>query len=217
MTVEEARRFYDAFGSKQDKQDFYEAPALSALVAHSDLAHARSLFELGCGTGRFAAELLTRSLPPTAQYRGVDVSRTMVALASARLAPFADRATVTQTAGAPVFDLPAGSQDRFLSTYVLDLLPPEVIRQVVDEAHRVLAPGGLLCLAGITAGTTGVSKLVMGAWRRLAVLRPALVGGCRPIRVTDFVDGSRWELRHHEVVVAYGVASEVLVARAGPT
>jgi SAM-dependent methyltransferase len=212
LTIQEARRFYDAFGLKQDKQGFYEAPALKALTTHSHFEEARCVFEFGCGTGRFAVELLTHAMARTARYRGIDVSSTMVDIASARLAAFEGRATVVLSTGEATLDLPDRSQDRFLSTYVLDLLSTAQIEQILDEAHRVLVPGGLLCLAGITPGTTGFSRLVMGGWRIVASLRPSLVGGCRPVRLTECVKAPRWTLRHHEVVVAYGVASEVLIA-----
>ena len=216
LSVAEAERFYDGFGVKQDSQLFYEAPALAALVTHAKFDEPLSVFEFGCGTGRFAAELLAGHLPPTAHYRGVDVSRTMVGIAAERLAPFGERAIVARRSGDSPLDLPDASQDRFVSTYVLDLLSTQSIRQILDEAHRALVPGGLLCLTGITAGTTGLSRLVMGGWRAVAALKPSLVGGCRPINLTDWVGAPRWDLRHHEVVVAYGVASEVVVAAAAP-
>ena len=33
LTTSEAKRLYDRFGAKQDKQDFYEAPAIAFLLA----------------------------------------------------------------------------------------------------------------------------------------------------------------------------------------
>lgn len=41
---------------------------------------------------------------------------------------------------------------------------------------------------------------------------PSLVGGCRPIELTDLVTGPAWSLRHREVLVSFGVPSEVVVA-----
>lgn len=109
LTRGEARAFYDKFGSKQDSQAFYEAAALDQLVENSSFATAQSVFEFGCGTGRFAFDLLQRHVPADAVYRGVDISSTMVRLASARLAPFGERAAVTLGAGragvAPPFSL----------------------------------------------------------------------------------------------------------------
>ena len=53
-----ARAFYDRFGKKQDCQSFYEDPALDELIAHASFEDARSVFEFGCGTGKFAARIL---------------------------------------------------------------------------------------------------------------------------------------------------------------
>lgn len=63
LTRSQARRFYDHFGAKQDSQAFYEDAALDDLMRHADCAQAQSVFEFGCGTGRFAAQLLTKHLP----------------------------------------------------------------------------------------------------------------------------------------------------------
>ncbi len=215
LTPDEARAFYDRFGKKQDRQTFYEASALDALVAHSEFETARSVFEFGCGTGRFALEILERRLPAAARYLGVDLSTTMVRLASERLSPFADRASARLVSGDPVLPLPDGSIDRFVSTYVLDLLPKAAVQKVLGEARRVLRPGGLLCLAGITPGATPLSRFVMGTWQRVVAVNPAWVGGCRPTRLTEYVVPAHWVIQFRSVVVAWGVASEVLVAAAG--
>lgn len=212
LTIAQAKKFYDRFGSRQDRQDFYEAPAVAALLAHGDFAHAQSVFELGCGTGRLAQGLLRDTLPSTATYHAVDISSTMVALASEKLAAFAPRAAVTLYSGQSALPAPSQSADRFLATYVLDLLPEEEIRRVLAEAHRILGPGGLLCLAGITPGNTLASRIVMGLWSVLFGLAPSAVGGCRPIRATHNFTTAQWRVRHHRVIATLGIASEILVA-----
>ena len=105
-----------------------------------------------------------------------------------------------------------GGWDRLLSTYVLDLLSEEQLTVTLAETHRVLRPGGLLCLAGLTHGTTPGSRLVMGGWDLLHRLTPRLVGGCRPIVLSKSLQPSEWKVRHHQVIVRWGIASEVLVA-----
>ena len=119
----EAKEFYDRFGSRQDQQGFYEDAALDRLIRFGDFASSRRVFELGCGTGRLSHRLLSRELPDEASYVGVDVSSTMIALARERLAPFDARVELIQTEGSMSFDFPDASFDRFVSTYVLDLLP----------------------------------------------------------------------------------------------
>lgn len=212
LTTAKAKRFYDRFGAKQDQQDFYEAPAIEFLLAHGDFARARNVFELGCGTGRLAQELFSNDLPPTARYHGIDISTTMVTLTEEKLAAFSPRATVTLESGDAALPCPAQSVDRFLATYVFDLLPPREIRRLLTEAHRILQPGGLLCLASITPGTTFMSRIVMGIWSGLSRFAPALLGGCRPIRLSDYLDSVQWQTKKHEVVVAWGIASEVVIA-----
>jgi SAM-dependent methyltransferase len=209
----EARRVYDRIGSRQDTQGFYENPALDLLVAHADFAAAGSVFEFGCGTGRFAARLLGELLPQDARWRGVDLSPEMVRLARERLAPFGERAQVVQTAGEPATGEPDASYDRFVSNYVLDLLSEDDIRAVLAEAARILRPGGLLCLVGLTTGCTPASRVVARLWSAVHRLSPALVGGCRPLDLTPLLPEDTWSVQTHRRLSAFGVPSEVLVAR----
>jgi ubiquinone/menaquinone biosynthesis C-methylase UbiE len=94
MLFVRARRFYNRIGRWQDTQRFYKDAATARLTRAANFAEARSVFELGCGTGRFAAGLLSGELPDDARYFGVDVSPQMVRLARGRLAASTARAEV---------------------------------------------------------------------------------------------------------------------------
>jgi ubiquinone/menaquinone biosynthesis C-methylase UbiE len=212
LTHEEAKAFYDKFGHKQDQQGFYEEPALEVLIARASLGDARSVVEFGCGTGRLALELLQHNLPEDARYLGTDISSTMVNIASDRLTPFASRAKVLQTQGEPKLPMPATSADRVVSAYVFDLLSDAEREELLAEVRRVLKVDGLLCLCGITQGTTLVSRAVMSGWNWIYARSPRLVGGCRPTRAAKLLQAVGWQIRHHQVVVAWGVASEVVIA-----
>jgi len=213
LNTEEAKRFYDRFGSRQDSQGYYEDAALTALIEHADFGSATSVFEFGCGTGRFAERLLENHLPPNARYAGVDVSTTMVDLASKRLARFGDRAQVAASTGAVVFGAPDASVDRVVVTYVLDLLSLDDIRQFFTEARRILVPGGRLCSVGLTVGAGGLSHIISSIWGAVHRLSPAVVGGCRPLEVVRLLPGEEWHVLHHEGVVAWSVPSEVLIVQ----
>lgn len=213
LAPEKVRDFYDRFGSKQDAQAFYERPALDDLLAHASLRDATSVFEFGCGTGRLAAHLLGDALPPSARYVAADVSSTMLDLTRARLAPFGARAEVVrQSPGDTRIPLPDRSVDRVLSTYVLDLLPENALRAFVAECARVLAPGGRLCVASLGFGSVGPSGVVARGWHALWRVAPGLVGGCRPIRILEYVGPPRWRVLHHRRLSAWTIPSEVLVA-----
>jgi ubiquinone/menaquinone biosynthesis C-methylase UbiE len=212
FTPEDARRFYDCFGARHDTQEFYENPALDALIEHADFQRAQAVFEFGCGTGALARRFLEIVLPAGASYLGLDISETMVGLATERLEPWRDRAEVRLSVGSPRLPVPDGEFDRFVATYVFDLLGPDYQTQALAEAHRILRPGGLLCTTGLTHGTTPFSRLVSRLWDGICSRWPGLVGGCRPIRLGDGLDPERWAIRHREVVASYGISSEVLVA-----
>jgi ubiquinone/menaquinone biosynthesis C-methylase UbiE len=207
-----ARALYDRIGRWQDTQRFYEDEATGDLIVHADLHRAQSVFEFGVGTGRLAARLLHDYLPGTARYFGIDISATMVTLAQERLAPWKDRATVEQSDGSPHIHAPDGTFDRFVSTYVFDLLSSEDIAAGLVEARRVLLPEGLLCLVSATHGRTPAQRLVMGLAGRLHALSPKLVGGCRAIDLSSVLDRVSWRVIHRAVVSKWAIPSEVLVA-----
>ena len=153
---EDAKRFYDHFGKMQDRQ-FYERAPLNDLVAHAGFEQASSVFELGCGTGRFAARLLAERLPSRAHYVGIDISTTMLDIATQRLKHWSSRATIEQldgTKGLPYADC---QFDRFIATYVFDLMPLSSIGPLIDEAHRLLSHNGKLCVVTSIEGIGPVS------------------------------------------------------------
>ena len=211
LTRAEAKSYYDNFGTKQDSQSFYEAPALQALVKHSHFDQAASVFEFGCGTGHFANELLTKHLLATANYHGIDISTTMIQLASSCLAPYSQRAKVSLASEEIAIPVENNSIDRFVSSYVLDLLTPESVAKVLNEAHRALQPDGLLCLVSLTQGVSPVSHFTMSVWQQLFSMNPAWVGGCHPTELMDHLSVKQWNVHHQEVVVAWGIPSEVVV------
>lgn len=208
-----ARRFYDRIGRFQDTQRFYEDSAVDRLVELGEFEEAQSVFELGCGTGRLAANLLGTVLPSGARYVAADVSPVMVQIASRRLSPWADRADV-KLLEAPALSLPCDDAtfERFVATYVFDLLSPAQAKALIGEAARLLEPGGLITLASLTHGTTVASRIVSSAWNAVGLRWPSLLGGCRPIELKDLIPGPNWILRHIEVLVRFGVPSEIVIA-----
>ena len=212
LTTERARRVYDRIGAAQDTQGFYERPALEAMVANADLARARRVLEIGCGTGRLAAELLAEQLPDDATYLGLDLSPRMVELARGRVQPWRERAEVYLTDGSPDLPVDDDSLDRVLSTYLFDLLGDSDTLELLAAVRRALASDGRLCAVSLTEGQSGVPRLVSGLWRGIWRLQPALTGGCRPIQLGARLAGEGWHLSYRHTLRAWGVSSEVIVA-----
>jgi ubiquinone/menaquinone biosynthesis C-methylase UbiE len=207
---------YNRIGRIQDWQSFYEHAAIDDMITHADFAHASSVYEFGCGTGELGRRLLTDRLRPDASYRGVDISDTMVDLASKRLEPWKGRAVVERVPGDGRLRGEDAGFDRFVATYVFDLLDAETTQAVLHEAHRLLVPEGLLCIVSLTNGSTRSSKAMSNTWRWIWRKTPQLLGGCRPIEMTRELPVERWDVVHHTVITSWAVPSEVMVARAVP-
>jgi SAM-dependent methyltransferase len=216
LAPQQAQRLYDRIGRLQDTQSFYERPAQEALLHAGRFAEAQAVLEFGCGTGRFAALTLAR-LSPQANYHGIDSSETMVRLSRHRLRRYGARATVGHSDGSMRLPFPEASFDRFVSTYVLDLLSHNDAQELLAEARRVLEPGGRLCLASFTHGSSGLARPLTNALGWLAARRPELTGGCRPIELLDLLPATQWRIEQRHVLTRYAIPSELIVAVPGPT
>ncbi len=213
LTPHQAQRFYDRLGRAQDLQAFYEDRPVAELIAAASFPAARSVFELGCGTGRLAENLLAHHLPAAARYLGADISDTMVTLSQARLRRFGGRAHVLRADGTVPLPVASGGFDRFLAVYVFDLLGPGDAGTVIAQARRLLRPGGLLCAVSLAPGQAPAARLISQTWTGIWSRAPGLVGGCRPIRLEPLLDG--WHITYRALVTAWALTSEVIVAAPG--
>ena len=210
LTHDQARQVYDQLGGAPWPR-FYKRRAIADILEHGALDSAEHVLEFGCGQGDFAEQLLSEVLPTSTGYIGLDQSPRMVRLAGARLKRFRGRAVVLQTSGEIRFPIEAESQDRVLSSYVLDLLSEADIRLFLQESHRVLRPAGRACLIGLGPGIGACSRLFSRTWSAVHRIRPELVGGCRPLLVRGLLAPGAWQIRYATQVVVCSVPSEVLV------
>lgn len=210
LSESEISKFYNSFGKKQDYQSFYEDKALNLLTKKSHFESANSIFEFGCGTGRFASQFLKLCKSSTS-YVGVDISSTMINLSNKRLKSFGERVNVKLSSGCNI-ESEANCFDRFVSTYVLDLLPENQIIEVLLEAKRILIEGGLICLCGITTGDSIAEKLVSNIWSGICKIDPKIVGGCRPLEVSNILAKNGWNILFSKKISSWLISSEVIVA-----
>lgn len=212
LSAREAAQYYDSFGSKQDSQEFYEGPPLKDLLAHLDMPDVRSILEFGCGTGKFAEQLLQSDFAKEATYTGLDVSQTMVELAASRLARFGARVTTRKTEGSCKLDLPRQSFDLIIANYVFDLLSDEDAKVLLSSFFDLLKPEGKLGLVSLTQGEKGLATLTAKLWQGVHKISPKLVGGCRPIELTGLLGPDRWVVQHRRVLAPFAIPSEIIVA-----
>lgn len=209
----QAKRAYGRLAGIWPLVSRYEDRAVAELLQHGAFSQARAVYEFGCGNGRLAERLLAAHLPSHAWYQGVDITPEMVDRAIDRLVRFGPRAQVTLSDGGPPSGYTPASMDRFVSCFVLDLLPEAEIRAVLHAAHEMLGEDGLLCLASLADGESGASRRIMQAWRAVYGWAPALLGGCRPLALEDFLPAAAWQVCHRCVVRPLGIPLEVVIAQ----
>ena len=214
LSSNQARRYYDKFAGKQDRQGWYEDASLDWLRVHGRFEQAETVLEIGCGTGRFAADLRHRSLADKTAYVGADISQNMLRTAAGKLQARPGKHHFVQVDAAGGLPFNDRGFDRIIIAYVLDLLSPEATNELLREAHRVLKPGGLICLASLTSTRGGpVARLLSAIWSGVQKLSPRLVGGCRPIDLSSSLDPSAWHILDSASFTPWGVASQALIAR----
>jgi SAM-dependent methyltransferase len=99
-------------------------------------AGARTVLELGCGTGNDAARLAGEGYQVTA----IDVSGEAIGRARARFGPVARFLVADMTGRLPFRD---GGFDAVMSNVALHMFPDGVTRAVFAEVGRLVRPGGL--------------------------------------------------------------------------
>lgn len=206
----QARRVYDRIGKWQDLGGFYEREAMGVMLDAAQLGSARSVVEIGCGTGSLAESLLRERLPADAGYLGLDVSPAMVEMTRRRLEPFADRAEILLVDGRSPWPLADHRVDRVLAVYVLDLYSPEATDEFFAEADRVLRPGGLVAVASLVRGEHGISRGVSALWSGAWRIDPHVTGGCRPVDLDPHLPAT-YRRVCDTVVTTWGVSSRAVV------
>jgi SAM-dependent methyltransferase len=124
------------------------------LSAHKDLHHRltawvaeqggtpRRMVDLGCGFGKSTAPFYAEFRD--AEVVGVDIAAPCLKLAAHDAARAQARNVSFRQAKAEATGLPAGRYDLVTSTMLLHEMTPRAVERSLDEAHRLLAPGGRL-------------------------------------------------------------------------
>ena len=210
ISTDDARCFYDRLGAGHDLGQRFERAAKARGLQRLALQPGLHVLNVGLGTGKEQAQIQA-AVAPGGVAHGVDLSRTMLHLSRDRVAPPGNRALCE--ADGRRLPFPAAAFDRTFSSYVLDLIPAGDIPHMLSEMRRVLRPDGRLVLVSLTEGTTLPSRVLVAAWKGFYRLSPYALGGCWPVRLTYPLLLVGFSAVEREVVVQWGMPSEVLVAR----
>lgn len=115
-------------------------PQERPLMERLGVSRAGRLLDLGCGTGRLAGRMAEAW--PTVQVTGMDLCEAHLACGRRDFPPARVPNLRFQQGDARATGLPAGSFDVVVIRHMLQAIPDR--QQVLAEAVRLLAPGGLL-------------------------------------------------------------------------
>ncbi|OKI56369.1 class I SAM-dependent methyltransferase [Micromonospora sp. CB01531] len=121
--------------------DGYKFHKLFTETALPELPAATRVVDIGCGFGKSTRPLVGRY--PTAQVIGIDLAAPGLRLAHAE-AEAAGLAVDYRQADGRATGFEAGSCDVVTGTMVLHEMPADAIRETIEEAARLLKPGGSL-------------------------------------------------------------------------
>lgn len=212
--------FYNLIGSAIDLMAPIEDDARSRLAVLANLTQPGAdlrVLEVGCGTARFARDLIT-SNGSVSKYVGVDSSETMAFTAAEALSDFNSAAIVCGDSRTPgtlrqVSQLfLGGPPDRVVMNYVLDLMDDSSIDLLIRECQELLEEsGGKLALCYIC----NKGSPVMSAWNAVWTSNPSLVGGCRPIDIVTRLETAGWKVEAQDTVEVLGYSSQIILAAPG--
>jgi ubiquinone/menaquinone biosynthesis C-methylase UbiE len=213
VSVPAIQRFYSAVAPAYDEYtEQFEAAAKARGVELLGRQPGERYLEVATGGGaNFVRVAAATGIDGMA---GVDLAPGMIEVARG----------VLTGAGMPVplllgdaRQLPVASEsvDCLLNSYMLDLIPNEVIPTVLGEFHRVLRPGGRLVLVNLTEGE-GDDEAFSADWKRRYREDPVQLGACRPVVVTPLLPQLGFDVQRRDYVGGEGrwPAEVVLAIRA---
>ncbi len=108
-------------------------------IAETCVKRNSKVLEIGCGTGKLAALLVQQGC----DVYGIDISKPMLEVASTN----APQAQFAHMAATQIDELEEACFDHIVSTLVFSELSKDELDYVLDDARRVLKPGGTLIVA----------------------------------------------------------------------
>jgi ubiquinone/menaquinone biosynthesis C-methylase UbiE len=207
LSQDQAAGLYDRLAGVYDIWGkLTERTARNRALELADIRDGENVLEIAAGTGLAFEEIVRRN--PSGQNLGIDISSGMLEKAERRLrgAHLRNYELVLGSA----LEIPAshGSFNVLLNNYMFDLLAEADWPRVLREFHRVLKPAGRLVLANMTLGERAGS----GIYEWLYQASPALMGGCRGVRLAGSLADHGFELQSREYFQQAFFPSEVIFA-----
>jgi demethylmenaquinone methyltransferase/2-methoxy-6-polyprenyl-1,4-benzoquinol methylase len=190
--------FYDLLSGRAESSIFQRA--LDLLRSRKT----KSVLDVGCGTGKGLIELRDNDLGGTLLV-GVDLSFYMCQK-TAQLN--------LKVINSNALNLPFRSSifDALIFSFSIEIIPDELIKEVIEESFRVIEPGGIVCFIFMADKPCKNLVSALYAWAHKCCPR---VVDCRPISIVNYLNEKRFMIIHREILAIYGLPVEIVLAEKG--
>ena len=201
----EVRKTYEKMASSYDLwSSFAEAKARRRCLDLAAIKNGEYVLEVAVGTGVLFENILR--LNTSGINEGIDLTEAMLARARERARRTGLSNYNLHIGDAYRLDYTDESFDVVMNSYMFDLIPEQDFMTIINEFKRVLRKGGRLILVSMTRG----SPLFNSVWDWLYRLYPALLGGCRGVELSPYMEQAGFEKIYREYVSQIGFPSEVV-------
>lgn len=205
LSKDEIRKVYGKIASKYDVwSNLAESEARRRCLEFAQIKNGDSVLEVAVGTGALFQEILKAN--PSGRNEGIDLTPEMLARAKDRAVRSGVLSYGLQVGDAYNLDYPNESFDVVLNSYMFDLIPEKDFSKILTEFRRVLRKGGRVVLVNMTKG----ERWFNGVWEGLSKIRPSLLGGCRGVELTPYLENADFEQIKRVYVSQFMFPSEVL-------
>lgn len=205
LTKDQVRQAYRVHASTYDIwSNLTESKARQRCLEVADIKDGESVLEVAVGTGVLFEKILL--LNPTGRNEGIDLTEEMLSRARARVHKSGVSNYVLKVGDAYHLQYPDNSFDLIMNNYMFDLIPEKDFRAILSELKRVLRKGGRIVLVNMTKGPHWFNAV----WEWLYKIRPSLLGGCRGIELSPYLEKVGFEKVVREYLTQMIFPSEVI-------
>jgi ubiquinone/menaquinone biosynthesis C-methylase UbiE len=186
-----------------------ESKARDRCLELAAIQDGEDVLEVAVGTGLAFERILQSN--PSGRNEGIDLTEAMLARAKKKAARLGTNNYRLRLGDAYALDFPNDRFDVLINNYMFDLLPQKDFPVLLAEFKRVLRPGGRLVIVGMTEG----ERWFNGLWERIYRFNPALLGGCRGVSLSPYLEAGGFKRTRREYLsqmtfpseIVYGVAT----------
>jgi demethylmenaquinone methyltransferase/2-methoxy-6-polyprenyl-1,4-benzoquinol methylase len=207
---QQARALYDGLADRYDLiAGFWEKAPREIGLRKLSACEGESILEIGFGTGH-GILALAKSVGHSGTVHGVDLSPRMVRITESRVerAGLSDRVRL-HCGDAAELHFATDSLDGIFASFTLELFDTPEIPHALAEWHRVLRPGGHICIVSLSkaGGRSWMRELYEWGHR----IFPAIVD-CRPIFVQRALEAARFRILDITQMSMWGLPIEIVLA-----